>query len=352
MKMVFGLIAMAIFAANSAQATEAKISYVIRDSKIVFLTKVENFKIDIADTSVQTQLPCTSRYMWLATPKDLYEGWDASAFDYTEYRKAEDASRGSREYIFSSCRTAKSEVLAWFADRTQYEGSTADEVSEDKYDSKARPVLLQARTLPDGVKSYFTCDGDRTKVKIAENEKSTSYEVSLACRSTAAVNSKTTGPLDFALNPGPYAALISYRGGMLPSVPSTAETLGQVTQKLFGQVPPGKYTGVMRTLKKTCELEVSATGDALLINHTITTGKARTRRLELKAENLLGYVEGLVYADPLRIEEKAIGTFAAAEFRDPKKGGSIHVRFENLQNQDGLLVRINGSEAYCRRMVK
>ena len=40
---------------------------------------------------------------------------------------------------------------------------------------------------------------------------------------------------------------------------------------------------------------------------------------------------------------------AAAEFRDAK-GESIVVRFEKNTNAEAMVVRIDGAEAYCRRL--
>lgn len=111
-----------------------------------------------------------------------------------------------------------------------------------------------------------------------------------------------------------------------------------------------RFKGAMSTLGKTCKLAVSKTADGLLVEHTIESSN-RTRRLELKADALLGFVEGDVFADPIRISGEATGTFAAAEFKDDN-GESVVVRFEKNTNVEGQIVRIDGSEAYCRRLQK
>jgi hypothetical protein len=135
---------------------------------------------------------------------------------------------------------------------------------------------------------------------------------------------------------------------MLPAVQSNAATLEKVRTALLAKVPDGKYAGAMSTLSKLCQLDVKKTSDGLDVDHTIVSSN-RTRHLQLRAEDLLGFVEGDVYSDPIRITGEKIGKFAAAEFKDDK-GGSFIVRFEQNTNADAKIVRINGSDAYCRRL--
>lgn len=106
----------------------------------------------------------------------------------------------------------------------------------------------------------------------------------------------------------------------------------------------------MSTLTKTCKMKVQKTAEGLTVDHTIVNGD-RTRHLELKAADLVGFVEGELYADPIRVKGEPTGKFAAAEFRDTK-GGSFVVRFEDNATLDATVVRINGSEAYCRRLAR
>jgi hypothetical protein len=106
----------------------------------------------------------------------------------------------------------------------------------------------------------------------------------------------------------------------------------------------------MSTLSKACEIKIAKTADGLTVDHTIVSSH-RTRHLVLKASDLLGVTEGDVYADPIRITGTPQGKFVAAEFRDDK-GESVTIRFEKNDALDGQIVRINGPEAYCRRLVK
>jgi hypothetical protein len=107
----------------------------------------------------------------------------------------------------------------------------------------------------------------------------------------------------------------------------------------------------MSTLKKACKVDIAVKGDTLVIDHTILGAKPRTRHLELKASQLIGAVDGDVFADPIRIADKSVGQFAAAEFQTEDQK-SVVVRFEGTTGLDGQIVRINGSEAYCRRLQK
>lgn len=137
---------------------------------------------------------------------------------------------------------------------------------------------------------------------------------------------------------------------MLPPVAPTKASFEKARDAMLAKVGKGTYSGAMSTLQKTCKVEIDAASGALTIAHTIESSN-RTRRLELKTEDLLGFASGEVYEDPIRVKGDPNGTFAAAEFKDAD-GKSVVVRFEKNDGLDALVVRIDGSETYCRRLVK
>jgi hypothetical protein len=63
--------------------------------------------------------------------------------------------------------------------------------------------------------------------------------------------------------------------------------------------------------------------------------------------------EGAVFdfEEPLRVGGERGGTFVAAELKD-KKGDSFVLRFEQNDGHEGQVMRINGSETFCRRLEK
>lgn len=327
-----------------AQAADAQITLVIRESKVLFTHRTDAFRFDLLNPA--QSLPCRTRYMYISTPQPLWTGWNPKL----SRQEAAAVSERGQEYHFSSCRTATLEAFAWFpGEPERYEGGNDYRLLRPEYDPRRRPLRVRLRDLQSGGVRDFVCDGDRTRVQTDETEKSIGYEITQGCRAGAAPDAAERGVPDFVSAPGPFAALISYRGGMLPSVASTPDSLKDAAAKLFARIPEGRYAGVMSTLSKTCAVAVRKDGDVLYVEHTITTGKPRTRRLELKAADLLGFVEGEVYADPIRVENEAAGDFAAAEFRTGK-AESLILRFEKKLNKEGQILRINGPEAYCRRL--
>jgi hypothetical protein len=314
----------------------------IAESKIVFSSRTEAFSIGDGPSR---SLPCRDREFHLTSKNSLYkDGWSVDqAARFSEDEQGADF----REYPFASCRDAKTEVLGWFGKERDIEFSVSEQLLDDDYKPTQLPLLLRRKELGGTKADYFKCDSAFEKRLISENDKAKRFDISVKCKSTREPTKAVRGPIDFISNPGPYAAVGSYRGWMLPPVTSNAASIEKVRAGLLDKVADGKYSGAMSTLSKLCNLDVKKTSDGLAIDHTIVSSR-RTRHLELKADDLLGYVEGDVYVDPIRISEKT-GKFAAAEFRD-EKGGSFIVRFEQNDNADAKIVRINGSEAYCRRL--
>lgn len=327
-----------------AVAQSASINLVIHDSKQVFLTTPKSFEIAVGNSP----LACKDMAFYLGTSVSLFEsGWDVAQTD----RFADVTGPGFRNYIFARCRNADTEYVAWFGGHREFEFLVSEQLLDKNFDPSKMPLIVRARSLTGGSPSYYRCQTARSRVLIDDKPTHATYQVKMDCAASR-VSKSELGPIEFIDNPGPFAHIAAYRGYALPAVSSTPASFARVKSSLLNLVPQGKFKGAMSTLRKTCDLEISVNGDTLFIDHTITTGRARTRRLELKSQDLLGAVEGALYADPIRYRagEKSVGRFAAAEFRTEK--GSLVMRFDQFEGLDGQVVRINGSEAYCRRLVR
>jgi hypothetical protein len=313
----------------------------IAASKQLFTTRTEAFTIGEGAQG----LPCRSREFHLTSKDSLYKnGWSVEqAARFSENEPGADF----REYPFAACRDAKTEILGWFGKERDIEFSVPEQLLDDDYKPTDLPLYLRRKEIGGRSADYFKCDSAFEKRQIGETETAKRYEMSMKCKAIREPSKGLRGPIEFISSPGPYAAKATYASWMLPPVTSTPESLEKVRTALFATVGDGKYAGVMSTLSKRCNIELKKTSDGLDLNHTIVSSN-RTRRLELRAENLLGFVEGDVYSDPNRITE-VTGKFAAAEFRDDK-GGSLVVRFEKNEGAEAQIVRINGPEAYCRRL--
>lgn len=312
----------------------------IAESKVVFTSKVEAFTID---DGTRSSLPCRDRAFNLHGEKTLYdEGWSpdrAQAFA--------DERGNFQDYVFTSCRDESTEILGWFGKARDIEMSITDTLLWHDYDPARLPLLLRRTTLGRDQASYFSCGTAFEKTLVRETENAKLFDIKMTCKSRTAPAKAVLGPIDFVTKPGAFAAVASYRDWMLPAVPANAASFEKVERALLGKVGEGTYSGAMSTLSKLCTLKVDKNGEALDVDHTISSSD-RTRHLSLKASDLLGFAEGDLYPDPNRITGEPAGKFAAAEFKDGK-GGSFVVRFEE-SNADQKVVRINGSEAYCRRL--
>jgi hypothetical protein len=317
----------------------------IAESKIHFTSRVESFGVK---SGAALDLPCENRVVSFTSKPNLYDkGWTPEAApDFDE------SVPGAKykAYLFSSCRNAETQVFGWFAQEREYEFTVPEQLLDKKYSPKAMPLVLQYVPLGKGTPSYYACDADFTKKKVGETVNETTFEIGVSCKKRRAPTKAQMGPIDFVNNPGSYAAVSSYNAWMLPPVASTQENVDRARDALISKVAAGKYSGVMSSLSKLCGLEIKETPMGLSIDHTIKSGN-RVRHLELNAENILGFIEGDLYKDPLRVTGAPQGTFAAVEFRD-NKGASTVVRFEQNTSLDALVVRIDGSEAYCRRLEK
>lgn len=316
----------------------------IAESKVVFSSHVLSFAIKGGTT---LNVPCRDRAFHLSSKPSLYSGW--SPEDAAKFSETVDGAR-FQEHTFASCRDAETEVLAWFGKERDLEFTVSEQLLDDDYNATKLPVLLRLKKIGADAATYYSCSGAFSKKLVGETENAKKFEIALSCKARNAPTKGERGPVEFISNPGKYASVASYREWMLPAVPSNKENLERVRKALFAKVAEGTYSGAMATLSKKCNLKIEKTADGLIVDHTIVSSD-RTRHLELKAADLLGYAEGDLYADLNGVEGAPVGKFAAAEFRD-SKGESLTVRFEKNDGLDAQVVRINGSEAYCRRLVK
>jgi hypothetical protein len=317
----------------------------IAESKVVYSSRVESFGVK---DGASLNLPCQNRAVSLTSKPKLYDnGWTPEAAP--EFAESVQGAR-YEAYLFSSCRNADTQVFGWFAKAREYEFTVPEQLLYDDYSPREMPLVLQYATLGSGTPTYYTCDADFTKTQVGETETEKKFEIGVSCKKRRAPTKAQMGPIDFVNNPGSYAAVASYNAWMLPPVASTQANLDRARQALFGKIPEGKYSGAMSTLTKLCGLEIKATPTGFSVDHTIKSSN-RVRHLELKAEDLLGFVEGDLYTDPIRVTGAPAGKFVAAEFKD-NKGESTVIRFEQNTGLDSLVVRIDGSEAYCRRLVR
>ncbi len=317
----------------------------ISESKVVYSSRLESFRV----TSGAESAPCREAAFGLSSKPSLYdEGWaPEKAAEFSDSI----AGATYRSYSLATCRDAGTEVLAWFGSERDIELSVGDQLLASDYDPARLPLLLRHTALGrQGEPGYYECKGAFQKTLVAESANAKRFDVRVSCTGRRAPTKKQLGPVDFLTNPGPFASVVTYKPWMLPAVEATPERFASVRAALLAKVAEGSYEGAMSTLAKKCGLAVRATEDALVVEHTIESSR-RTRRLELKAGDLLGFVEGDLHHDPIRPDGPAEGTFAAAEFRDGK-GGSVVVRFEQGAGLDDQVVRINGPEAYCRRLAK
>jgi len=329
-------------AAAIARGDSLVLEMAIAESKVVFGSRLESFRIKSGAESS----PCRERAFHLTSAKSLFEaGWSPErAADFSE--KADGAR--FHDYVLASCRDASSEVLAWFGKERDIELSVGDTLLDEDYRPASLPLLLRHRALPGGAPAYYACSSAFRKTQTGETENAKRFAIEVTCKKRAAPTAKELGPIEFVSNPGPYAAVASYKPWMLPAVPSTPASFQAVKAALVDKVPAGTYAGAMSTLTKGCNLRVDVDGDKLVIEHVIQSSR-RKRRIEVTADKVLGFASGDVYADPIRVEGTPTGTFAAVEV-DDGKGGSEVIRFEKNTNAEGRIVRIDGAEAYCRRL--
>lgn len=317
----------------------------IAESKIVFSSRVDSFGVKGASLD----LPCRTRAWYLSSKPSLYRegGWSpAKAADFSEDLPDSDL----HEYVLATCRDAETNIVGWFAKEREYEFTVPEQLLDEDYKPAQMPLILQQTKLGSDTATYFSCAGAFQKKLIKETENAKHFDIEMTCRKRAAPSKGELGPIDFMNAPGPYAAVASYKPWALPPVASNKQNFEKVKSALLAHVPAGNYSGAMSTLGKACGLEIVADGDKLLVNHTIKSSN-RTRRLVLEPSKLLGFTEGDVFEDPIRVGGEVTGKFAAAEFKDDK-GESVVVRFEKNTNLEGQIVRIDGAEAYCRRLAR
>jgi hypothetical protein len=314
----------------------------LSESKQLYVARVESFLVRDGAGS----LPCREQDFFLTSPQSLYaKGWSPDrAADFAE----SGPNAKFRMHEIASCRDARTEVLAWFGKERDDDLPVASALAQADYDARALPLLLRRVSLEDGQAKYFACDGAFQRTKAGETATETRYDVKATCRRTQTPTRGQLGPVEFISSPGPYAAYASYYPWRLPAVASTPAKFETVRAALLAKVAAGKYAGAMSTLAKGCSVAIEAVGDKLVLEH-VTESSQRTRRLELEASALRGFVEGDLFADLIRAEGEKVGRFAAAEFEDGK-GGSVVVRFEQQSGREGKVVRIDGRTTYCRRL--
>jgi len=323
----------------------------IKESKILFATKLESFSVEYKRGTESQTTPCRDLFFWLSGKKSLYTaGWLVDS--YLDF--ADDSQQNSRHrrYSFAGCRAASHEALAWFGNDIENPYMISEELLDDRIKLAKNPLLLRIRDLEQGKAQYFSCAKNFVKTLVGETDKFKTFKLSLACEPSEQPAAKARGTIDFLDNPGPLAHIAAYRPWQLPSVASNEANFKKALDALAKKVPEGKYNGIMTTNAKTCSLKVAYAGDKLQIEHvqTATTAK-ETRKYELTAADLLGYVEGKVYKDPIRVIGEPIGEFAGVEFVNRKKPGeTIVFKFEKNSNAEGMIVRVNGGMSYCRRL--
>ncbi len=323
-----------------------KVTMRIAESKEVYSQRVLSFGVKDSGT---LDLGCANQAFNMVSKPSLYEqGWSpeqAAAFSPTV------SGARYKSYLFASCRNAETQIFGWFARaRGDSEYTVDDQFMAEGYDPAKLPLVLQRTPLGGGAPTYYSCSSAFKKTQTGENASEKLFDLEVTCRKRNAPTKAEMGPLDFVANPGPYAALASYKAWALPPLASNAQNFERVRSAFLGKVAAGNYTGAMSTLSKTCGLKIENNGNTLVVDHTIQSSN-RTRHLELKAEDLLGFLEGDLYEDPIGVEGPTVGRFAAAEFRNGR-GGTVVVRFEQNTTRDAAIVRINGAEAYCRRLVQ
>lgn len=294
-------------------------------------------------------LPCKDQRFSLKSRPSVFDGW--SPENAAAFSKAVPGAE-ARGYAFSSCRNAEEAVHAWFTKATRLDHSVDGQLAASRdYVASENPIQLAYQNLSTGALAYYQCSVPAKKDLVRTEGTATVYALTVSCTSKRTPKANERGPLDFRMNPGPYAAVMSYYGQMLPPVAATPAAFAKVQASLLGYVGPGTKRGAMRTLSNECTLKVESSQNMLTLEHT-TVSSGRVRRVELKAEDLLGFVEGDVFSDPLEAEGTVQGRFAAAQFRDPRDAetGTLTVRFERNTNAEGQFVRINGSTTYCRRL--
>lgn len=319
-----------------------------------FKLTVDEFKrVDNSDTksfevegAAAKALPCRNRAFSLVSKPSLRDGWDPAKAD--AFLESVPGS-ANREYIFASCRDAEREVLAWYGKERRFEFNVGEQMRQKDYDPKKVPLLLRLRTIGNSAATHYACDSAPARKPIKDTEDATRVELSYTCKKTAAPSKGVSGPIDFMSDPGPFAAVASFSDWMLPAVQSDERNFAKARDALFKMIGEGTYTGAMKDLDNVCELTIKKTGDALIIDHT-TKSSNRLRHLELTAKDLLGFAEGDLFKNNLRVEGPKVGTFVAAEFQD-KKGDSFNLRFEANDGLDKQIVRIDRS-TFCRRLEK
>lgn len=227
----------------------------------------------------------------------------------------------------ASCRNSASEVLGWFGEKRKFDLAVSEQLIAKDYDPRKLPLQFRVRT---GGETYFhSCDANFSTLP-----------------------AEKTGIPDFFSNPARFSAIAAYNKWLLPWSPVTATSFEKTVDTLTSRVPSGTYSGVMSTLKKTCEVTIKRAAGKLTLVHTMTsTAKPRSRSIEVTPDLLLGAVEGPVYKDPNRVLASDAGTMGAIEFKKDSQD-SHHLMFEKRTDLDGLVVRLNGSEMYCRRLVR
>lgn len=340
---VLGLLGAVTFAQSawSAMNSELSLGIVQRDSKILYISKTMSFSILIKDGAKSRSVTCRDSSSYIPDfGQDLLKGWDpAQALATTRV--------GLQSFSVADCRTNDLEILGWFPNATEDDYIVSEQLVRKDYKPAKQPLALRVRTAK-GETQMYSCMKNFTRKKTGEGENYIEFTVNQACERISDVPASQTGMIDFITTPGPFAAIAGYRGWQLPWLERTEKNFEKSIDALLAQVPAGTYGGVMSTLSKTCDVKIERTPGKLTITHTINSSK-RKRTVELVAANLLGAAEGPVFKDPIRVSASEMGRMAAAEFEN--KGKSLFVMFENRTDSDGQVARLNGSEAYCRRLV-
>lgn len=334
-------------ARGAGSPDDLSFSLVIRESKLVYDSHVVAFAAELKSVGTQKEsVECrdSSSYL-LDVPVDLRSGWDSTP-GWTGGR----AAPRNQESVIVTCRNQKYEIMGWFAEARDTELLVSDELVSKDYSPAKLPLLVRVKSSQ-GVQ-FFSCGSKFVKTLTGETANYTEHTISEACSPIRDLAKKDTGIVDFVSAPGSFAAVAAYRQWPLPWQPITSKTFEATVDSLLKNVPAGEYSGAMASLGKTCDLKIERLPGKLKVTHTMTsTSRPRVRTLEITADSMLGAAEGPVFKDPNRVLPDDSGRMAAIEFKKDSRSSS-HMMFEKRTDLDGLVVRLNGSEMYCRRLVK
>jgi hypothetical protein len=336
------VLAMALSSSASAEtATTLELQLKIEKSKESYSSAVTGFSTKFIVDGIEKTMICQNLKGYaLDLNQNLYQGWDVN--------KTPQAGP-SFELNMMSCRDSEHEILGWFSRGRQYMSSVSGELLNENYLPVQNPLMMRLRSADNSMK-YFKCDSGIFRTKTGETDRVEKFEISESCTPIADLPANKTGHPDFITNHGAYAAISAYREIRLPWAPRTVSKFNEVVDALLEKIPAGTYNGIMTTNAKTCQVTITRGDNKLTVKHVMTaTPRRNTQSLELVPEKLHGFATGNVYQNPIQAHSQVRGTMAAGEFRFAEKGSKFFM-FEKRADLDGLVLRVDGSNLYCRRL--